>query len=894
MSEERIVYMFDEVDPSKFKTTSELKEFFGGKGAGLANMTSLGLPIPYGFVIPCKHSLHYAEHHEMPSALKDQVKESIAKLEKKSGYVFGDINKPLLLSVRSGAPVSMPGMMDTVLNLGMSKAIAEKMAESNERFAWDSWRRFIMSYSDIVKETGREPYDEIMEDYKEKKGKKLDIELSAAEMKELGDLYLIEYKKLLSTEFPEDPWVQLFGAINAVFVSWDSERAVAYRKMNKIPNYGTAVNVMRMVFGNLNDDSGTGVLFTRSPMDGEKKIMGEFLINAQGEDVVAGVRTPMSMDDLQKERPEIVEEIFGLANKLEDHYKDMQDCEFTVENKKLFFLQTRVGKRTASAAVKIAIDMMDEQYIDEKTAVLRVAPEKIEELLHKRISPTERKSPIVKGFNASPGAVFGKAVFDCGRAIEMKKAGEKVILVRKETKPEDFPGMIASIGILTSRGGKTCHAAVVARGIGLPAIVGAGDLEIDEEAGIAKVSGEVVFKEGSIISIDGLAGNVYVGEVDVVDPEITAEFQRYLELCDKYRKLGVRTNADTPQMASDAIKNGAEGIGLCRTERMFNAEERLPKVVDMIVAESLEEREKALNVLLPLQKGDFKGIFKTMNGKPVTVRLLDPPLHEFLPDYKTMLIEFTELRVKGDHGDRFKELEFMIRKYEELKEENAMLGHRGVRLGNTNPEIYKMQARALIEALIESQNDGIDVHLEIMLPLVSHVNEFTRLVSILKPLASEIMASANFTPKNTIKWGTMIEIPRAALTSDEIAKHAEFFSFGTNDLTQMTYGFSRDDVESKFLMKYIDEIEPPIMKDNPFEHLDPNGVGKLVAISVKDGRSTRPNLKVGVCGETGGDPDSILLYHKYGLNYVSCSPFRVPVARVAAAHAAILDEQGKL
>ena len=894
MSEEKIVYMFDEVDPSKFKTTSELKEFFGGKGAGLANMTSLGLPIPYGFVIPCKHSLHYAEHHEMPSSLKDQVRESIAKLEKKSGYIFGDINKPLLLSVRSGAPVSMPGMMDTVLNLGMSKAIAEKMTESNVRFAWDSWRRFIMSYSDIVKETGREPYDEIMEDYKEKKGKKLDIELSAEEMKELGELYLVEYKKLLNAEFPEDPWDQLFGAINAVFVSWDSERAVAYRKMNKIPNYGTAVNVMRMVFGNLNDDSGTGVLFTRSPMDGEKKIMGEFLINAQGEDVVAGVRTPMSMDDLQKEKPEIVAEIFGLANKLEDHYKDMQDCEFTVENKKLFFLQTRVGKRTASAAVKIAIDMLDEKYIDEKTAVLRVAPDKIEELLHKRISPTERKSPIVKGFNASPGAVFGKAVFDCGRAIEMKKAGEKLILVRKETKPEDFPGMIASIGILTSRGGKTCHAAVVARGIGLPAIVGAGDLEIDEEAGIAKVSGEVVFKEGDIISIDGLAGNVYVGEVDVVDPEITPEFQRYLELCDKFRKLGVRTNADTPQMASDAIKNGAEGIGLCRTERMFNDEERLPKVVDMIVAESLEDREKALNVLLPLQKSDFKGIFKTMDGKPVTVRLLDPPLHEFLPDYKTMLIEFTELRVKGDNGDRFKELDFMIRKYEDLKEENAMLGHRGVRLGNTNPEIYKMQCRALIEALIESQNEGIDVKLEIMLPLVSHVNEYIRLTSILKPLASEIMAKANFTEKNAIKWGTMIEIPRAALTSDEIAKHAEFFSFGTNDLTQMTYGFSRDDVESKFLMKYIDEIEPPIMKDNPFEHLDPNGVGKLVDISVKDGRSTRPNLKVGVCGETGGDPDSILLYHKYGLNYVSCSPFRVPVARVAAAHAAILDEQGKL
>ncbi len=894
MSEEKIVYMFDEVDSSKFSSTSELKEFFGGKGAGLANMTTLGLPIPYGFVIPCKYSLFYAEHHEMPAHLREQVKESITKLEKKSGYIFGDIDKPLLLAVRSGAPVSMPGMMDTVLNLGMSKAIAEKMAESNERFAWDSWRRFIMSYSDIVKETGREPYDEIMEDYKEKKGKKLDIELSASEMKELGDLYIDEYKKLLGADFPEDPWDQLFGSINAVFVSWDSERAVAYRKMNKIPNYGTAVNVMRMVFGNLNDDSGTGVLFTRSPMDGDKKIMGEFLINAQGEDVVAGVRTPMSMDELQKEKPEIVEEIFGLANKLEDHYKDMQDCEFTVENKKLFFLQTRTGKRTASAAVKIAIDMLGEGYINEKTAVLRVAPDKIEELLHKRISPNERKSPIVKGFNASPGAVFGKAVFDCGRAIAMKKAGEKLILVRKETKPEDFPGMIASIGILTSRGGKTCHAAVVARGIGLPAIVGAGDLEIDEEAGIAKVSGEVVFKEGDIISIDGLAGNVYVGEVDVVDPEITEEFQQYLDLCDKYRKLGVRTNADTPQMATDAIANGAEGIGLCRTERMFNDEDRLPKVVDMIVAESLEDREKALNILLPLQKGDFKGIFKTMNGKPVTVRLLDPPLHEFLPDYKSMLIEYTELRVKGDKGKRFEELDFMIRKYEDLKEENAMLGHRGVRLGNTNPEIYKMQTQALIEALIESQNEGIDVHLEIMLPLVAHVNEYTRLTSILKPLAVSIMDGAKFVPKNAIMWGTMIEIPRAALTSDEIAKHAEFFSFGTNDLTQMTYGFSRDDVESKFLMKYIDEIEPPLMTDNPFEHLDPDGVGKLVDISVKDGRSSRPNLKVGVCGETGGDPDSILLYHKYGLNYVSCSPFRVPVARVAAAHAAILDEQGKL
>ena len=884
---EKLVYTFDEIDSSKFESVLALKEFYGGKGAGLGEMTSLGLPIPYGFNIPCKFSLYYAEHKEWPAGLKDQVTEAIHKVEAKSGFKFGDPEKALLLSVRSGAPVSMPGMMDTVLNLGMSKEIAEKMAEGNARFAWDSWRRFIMSYSDIVMETGREPYDEIMEEYKEKKGKKLDVELTADEMKELGDMYMVEYEKLLNKKFPMDPWEQLFGAINAVFNSWDSQRAKAYRKMNKIPDYGTAVNVMRMVFGNQNDNSGTGVLFTRSPMDGEKKIMGEFLINAQGEDVVAGVRTPMSLDELEAEKPEIVKQIHELAHKLEGNYKDMQDCEFTVEDGKLYFLQTRNGKRTATAAIKIAIDLLHEGIIDEKTAVLRVEPSKVEELLHKRISPEETKKPIVKGYNASPGAVMGKAVFDCDRAIEKKKAGEKIILVRKETKPEDFPGMVASIGILTSRGGKTCHAAVVARGIGLPAIVGAGDLEINERDGIAKVNGEVIFKEDDLISIDGMNGNVFVGEVKVIDPEITGEFREYLQLCDKYRQMGVRTNADTPSMAADAVKNGAEGIGLCRTERMFNAADRLPKVVDMIVAESLDAREKALDALEPLQKEDFNGLFKTMDGKPVTVRLLDPPLHEFLPDYKTMLVEFTELRVKGEKNDRFKELEFMINKYEELKEENAMLGHRGVRLGNTNPEIYKMQVRALMASLIESQNAGVDVQLEIMLPLVSHVNEFTRLAGMLKPLAQEILDKANFTPKTPIKWGTMIEIPRAALTAEAIAKEAEFFSFGTNDLTQMTFGFSRDDVEGKFLMKYLDELVPPIMKDNPFEHLDIDGVGKLIKMTVEDGRKGRNNLKIGICGEVGGDPDSIMFLQNAGLNYVSCSPFRVPVARVAAAHAAI-------
>src|SRR6056297_1132231 len=889
---EKMVYMFDEIDPDEFDSTKELKEFFGGKGAGLANMTQLGLPIPYGFNIPCKYSLYYAENKSWPDGLKDQINDAIHKIEEKSGKKFGDPDDPLLLSVRSGAPVSMPGMMDTVLNLGMSKDITKEMAENNPRWAWDSWRRFILSYSDIVMGTGREPYDELMDDYKDEKGKKLDVELDASEMKELSDIYLEEYEKLVEEEFPEDPWDQLYSSINAVFSSWDSPRAKAYRKMNKIPEYGTAVNVMRMVFGNQDEKSGTGVLFTRSPMDGEKKVMGEFLENAQGEDVVAGVRTPMSMDDLREEKPEIVDQIYELANKLEAHYKDMQDCEFTVESGKLYFLQTRTGKRTATAAVKIAIDMLEEGIIDEKTCITRVEPKKIEALLHKRVSPEESKKPIAKGYNASPGAVTGKAVFDIDEAIEREENGERIILVRKETKPEDFPGMAASIGILTSRGGKTCHAAVVARGIGLPAIVGAGELEINEKDGEAKINDEVVFKTGDLISIDGLNGDVYVGEVEVIDPEITGEFKKYLKICDKYRKLGIRTNADTPEMAKNAVENGAEGIGLCRTERMFNAEDRLPKVVDMIMADTLEEREKALNKLEPLQREDFEGIFEEMDGKPVTVRLLDPPLHEFLPDYKDMLVEFTELRVNGEENKRYEELNRLITKYEELKEENAMLGHRGVRLGNTNPEIYKMQIRALISALIASQNDGIDVQLEIMLPLVSHVNEFTRLKNMLKPYAEELMEDEGFEPENRIKWGTMIEIPRAALTADEIAEEAEFFSFGTNDLTQMTFGFSRDDVEGKFLMKYIDEIMPPIMKDNPFEHLDEKGVGKLIEMSVDNGRKARKeshdeHLKIGICGEVGGDPQSIMFLQKADLDYVSCSPFRVPVARVAAAHAAV-------
>ncbi|MHA1728827.1 MAG: pyruvate, phosphate dikinase [Promethearchaeota archaeon] len=884
---EKMVFMFNE---KREGTLHEKKLMFGGKGAGLAQMTEMGLPVPEGFTIPCKYSL---TGRNWPESLKKQINDAIKSLEKVTGFELGDENKPLLLSVRSGAPESMPGMMDTVLNLGMNLKITKKMAEIKPRLAWDSWRRFIMSYSDIVMGTGREHYDQVMDEFKKERGKKSDIELTAEEMRELSDIFLQKYKELLKEEFPYEPMEQLYSSITAVFASWDSERAIAYRKLNKIPNYGTAVNVQKMVFGNFNNNSGTGVLFTRNPMDGDNNVMGEFLKNAQGEDVVAGVRTPINLDQLKKDNPKIVKELYDLAEKLEKNYKDMQDCEFTVEDSKLYFLQTRTGKRTATAAIKIAMDQLSEGLIDEKETILRVSPQKINELLHKRVSPTETKKPLTTGYNASPGTVTGKAVFNIKKAIEMRKNGEKVILVRKETKPEDFPGMVASIGILTSRGGKTCHAAVVARGIGLPAIVGAGDLKIDEEAGKAYCDDDE-FNEGDIISIDGLTGNIYNGSVKVVTPEITEEFGKYLKLCDKYRKLEVWANADTPQMATDALKNGAEGIGLCRTERMFNDANRLPKVVAMIVAPDQKGRELALEALKPLQKNDFKEIFKVMTGKPVTVRLLDPPLHEFLPDYRSMLIEYTELRVKGFENDRKKELNFMIKKYEQLQEQNAMLGHRGVRLGNTNPEIYKMQISALMEALMESEKDGIDVKLEIMLPLVSHVNEYIRLIKILKPQAKNVLG--NYDPKNPIKWGTMIEIPRACLTAEAIAKEAEFFSFGTNDLTQMTFGFSRDDVEGKFLAKYIDEIEPPIMTDNPFETIDEDGVGKLIEIAVKDGRKGRrethnQHLKVGICGETGGDPRSIIFLHKVGLDYVSCSPFRIPVARVAAAHAAIIADK---
>ncbi|HME53025.1 MAG TPA: pyruvate, phosphate dikinase [Candidatus Lokiarchaeia archaeon] len=873
-------------DPHEEESFKELKLLLGGKGAGLAQMTTMGLPVPPGFTIPCK--LSTAARTGWPDGLEKQVDEGIANLEEISGKKFGDAKNPLLVSVRSGAPESMPGMMDTVLNLGMNQEIVEEMAIRNDRFAWDSWRRFIMSYSDIVMGTGREPFDKILEAMKEEKGVQKDIELDADDLKAMSEQYLEKYRELIGEDFPQEPFSQLSAAINAVFKSWDSERAITYRKNNKIPNYGTAVNVQQMVFGNFNENSGTGVLFTRDFNTGEKKLIGDFLENAQGEDVVAGVRTPTPIEDLETSNPDLYSQIAELAQKLEDSFKDMQDCEFTVQDGKLYFLQTRSGKRSAQSAVKIAMDMLREGVIDEKTAVTRVEPAKVDELLYKRISPDETKKPVTQGFNASPGAVSGEAVFNKEDAIEAKNAKKKVILVRKETKPEDYPGMVASVGVLTSRGGKTCHAAVVARGIGLPAIVGAGELEVDEDANLVKKGGEILFNAGDVISIDGLTGNVYVGPVEVVDPEIGGDFADYLALCDKYRTMGVRANADTPKMAADALKNGAEGIGLCRTERMFNAADRLPKVQAMIKAETMEEREAALNELKPLQKADYIDIFKVMDGKPVTVRLLDPPLHEFLPNYKNMLVEYTELRVKGEtDSERYNELELWIKKYEELREENSMMGHRGVRLGNTNPEIYKMQVQALVEALMECEQEGIEVKLEIMLPLLAHVNEFTRLVRILKPEVETTLGG--YETKNPILWGTMIEVPRACLTSGKIAEHAEFFSFGTNDLTQATWAFSRDDVEGKFLLKYINEFKPPIMEDNPFEHLDTEGVGRLIKMSIEEGKAARPNLDVGICGEAGGDPQSIMFLQKMALDYVSCSPFRVIVARVAAAHAAIAE-----
>lgn len=851
------------------------KNLLGGKGAGLAEMTSLGIPVPPGFTVTTEACIEYQKNHGYPEGMWEQTLEALKKLEEAVGKKFGDIKNPLLVSVRSGARVSMPGMMDTILNLGLNDETVKGLAtiSNNERFAYDSYRRFIQMFSDVVLGVEHHKFESVLKKIKEKKNVSLDTELDAEEMKHL----VYEYKKIVEEEtgkpFPQDTMEQLKLAINAVFNSWNNQRAKTYRKLNKIPeDWGTAVNIVAMVFGNMGDDSGTGVAFTRNPSTGEKEFFGEFLINAQGEDVVAGIRTPEPIAKLKDVMPEVFTQLEEVYKKLESHYKDMQDIEFTVEKKKLYMLQTRTGKRTAKAAVKIAYDMYKEGLIDKKTAVLRVLPEQVDQLLHPMIDPNEKYHAIAKGLPASPGAAVGKVVFNADDAEKKAAAGEAVILVRNETSPEDIGGMHAAAGILTATGGMTSHAAVVARGMGKCCVAGCGSLKIDEKKKIF-TAGEEVIKEGDYITINGSTGEVILGKVTLVEPELSGEFAELLSWADEFRTLGVRTNADTPHDSKVARDFGAEGIGLCRTEHMFFEGDRIDAVREMILAENEEGRRKALFKIKPYQKEDFIGIFKAMDGFPVTIRLLDPPLHEFIPHTDEDI-----QKVADASGVSFDALK---KKAEDLKEFNPMLGHRGCRLGITFPEIYEMQVYAIMEAACEVQKENIKVFPEIMIPLVGHYKELSILKEMVDKVAKEVIQKYNADIQYLV--GTMIELPRAAITADEIAEYAEFFSFGTNDLTQTTLGVSRDD-SGKFLPEYV---EKGIYKEDPFVSIDVSGVGQLVEIGVTKGRKTRKDLKTGICGEHGGDPTSIFFCQKVGLNYVSCSPYRVPVARLAAAHAAI-------
>ena len=895
MAEKKWVYKFG---GGTAEGSAEMKNLLGGKGANLAEMARLGIPVPPGFTITtemCKQ--YYESGNKFPPELEKQVKEGIEHIEKIMGAKFGDPENPLLVSVRSGAPISMPGMMDTVLNLGLNDETVKGLAKKtgNERFAWDSYRRFVQMYGDVVlglKPESKEeidPFEEIIDRLKKEKGYKWDTDLTVDDLK-----YLVEeFKKLIKErkgiDFPQDPWEQLWGAIRAVFESWNNERAITYRKLNKIPDdLGTAVNVQAMVFGNMGDDSATGVAFTRDPATGEKIFYGEYLVNAQGEDVVAGIRTPQPINKatktspdqktLEEVMPEAYKQLEEIRDRLEKHYKDMQDIEFTVQQGRLWMLQTRVGKRTAKAAVKMAVDMVKEGLIDKKTAIMRVTPEQLDQLLHPMFDPKAEKKVIAKGLPASPGAATGRVVFHADDAEEWAKRGEKVILVRLETSPEDVGGMHAAEGILTARGGMTSHAAVVARGMGKTAVVGCGVLNVDYAKKQFTV-GDIVVKEGDWISIDGSTGEVMLGQVPTVEPQMTGEFGELMQWVDEIRKLGVRTNADTPHDAQVARNFGAEGIGLCRTEHMFFEGERIKAVREMILAEDEEGRRKALDKILPYQKQDFLGIFKVMEGLPVTIRLLDPPLHEFLPQEEEAQREMAE--------DLGVPLEKVKERVEALHELNPMLGHRGCRLGIAYPEITEMQTRAIFEAACELTKQGLKVLPEVMVPLVGTLEEFQNQKEVIDRVAKEVMDEHGVKVEYLV--GTMIEVPRAALTADKIATEAQFFSFGTNDLTQMTFGYSRDDV-GKFLPMYL---EKKILKEDPFQVLDQEGVGQLVKMGTERGRSTRPELKVGICGEHGGEPKSVKFCHKVGMNYVSCSPFRVPIARLAAAQAVVEEEQAK-
>lgn len=872
----KYVYLFSEGD-------SSMKNLLGGKGVNLCEMTKIGVPVPQGFIVSTEAcNQYYEDGKNLAASIEQEIYETMTKLESITGKQFGGKNNPLLVSVRSGARVSMPGMMDTILNLGLNDEVVEVISKStnNERFAYDSYRRFIQMFSDVVMGIEKKSFEHLMDQMKEKKGVKLDTELDANDLKELVKQFKEHYKKEKGEEFPSDPKKQLIEAVVAVFRSWNNPRAIVYRRMNDYPSsWGTAVNVQEMVFGNKGEQSGTGVAFSRNPSTGENKIFAEYLMNAQGEDVVAGIRTPEPIETLEKRNPVIYKEFIDIVEKLEKHYKDMQDMEFTIEEGKLYFLQTRNGKRTAQAALKIAVDLVEEKLINKEEAILKVEPKQLDTLLHPTFDSQviKNSTPITKGLPASPGAATGKIAFTAQEAKERAANGEQVVLVRLETSPEDIEGMVAAQGVLTVRGGMTSHAAVVARGMGTCCVAGCGDIKIDEEAKTLEVNGKT-YTANDYISIDGSTGNVYGEQIKTVAPEISGYFETFMTWADEIRKLRVRTNADTPKDAEQAIKFGAEGIGLCRTEHMFFEADRIPVVREMIVSKTEEQRRAALEKLLPMQRKDFEGLYEAMQGHPVTIRFLDPPLHEFLPHKDEEIKELAK-----EMGLTFEDLKGTV---EDLHEFNPMMGHRGCRLSVSYPEIAEMQTRAVIEAAINvNKNKGLNVIPEIMIPLVGEIKELKYVKDVVVKTAEKVMEEKGV--KLEYMVGTMIEIPRAALTADEIAKEAEFFSFGTNDLTQMTFGFSRDDA-ARFLADYYDK---QIYESDPFARIDETGVGQLVQIAVEKGKKTRPNIKLGICGEHGGDPSSIEFCHNVGLNYVSCSPFRVPVARLAAAQAQVKNKK---
>lgn len=866
----------------KTEGKADMRELLGGKGANLAEMCNLGMPVPAGFTITTQACHYYSESKgKWPKGLKEEIQKNVKKLEEFMGARLGDPNNSLLLSVRSGAAASLPGMMDTVLNLGLSDKVVAGIAErtGHERFAWDAYRRFIQMFGDVVMDVPHHDFEHILETKKKKVKAKIDTDLTVNDLKDIVRQYKAIYKKVTREEFPTDPWLQLEKSINAVFTSWNNKRAVTYRKLNDIRGLiGTAVNVQAMVFGNMGATSGTGVCFSRDPSTGKNVFYGEYLMNAQGEDVVAGIRTPQPMSTLAKKNPKVYKELVAIKDRLEKHYRDMQDMEFTIQEGKLYILQTRSGKRTAAATVKIAVDMVKEKLISKEEALMRIQPEQLDQLLHPMFDPKAEKTAqqLAKGLPASPGAATGKIVFNADDAVAAKEKGLKVILTRIETSPEDISGMDAAVGILTSRGGMTSHAAVVARGMGKCCVAGCGELEINYKTKTVKVAGKTL-KEGDYLSINGSTGTVYADQVNTIEPKMAGDFLTIMKWADDVRTLNVRTNADTPHDAATAVKFGAEGIGLCRTEHMFFEGDRIISVRKMILAEDTATREKALKELLPLQRKDFEGIFKAMAGRPVTIRLIDPPLHEFVPhdaaSQKEMakVLKVSPAKVKATVDD--------------LHEFNPMLGHRGCRLGITYPEIIRMQARAIIEAAINVKQKKIKVSPEIMIPLVGEMGE----LEICKKEIMETVEQVFKEKKTKLPYmvGTMIEVPRAALIADRIAQEAEFFSFGTNDLTQMTCGFSRDDAGT-FLKEYVDK---GIFEKDPFQVLDQEGVGQLVEMAIKKGRSTRSKLKIGICGEHGGEPSSVEFCHRAGMNYVSCSPFRVPIARLAAAQAAIRDKQ---